>query len=558
MTLLSPSGETNGHALALTPLRTHRKSWRVDANTRIETQEQAAIRNTTQISLHNPGKAVKISVTEIIRDANAKENNGDISGAIRLLCNHLGSTFSGPAEWLWFEIASKSLKVNDLSTFEEFSSLFLNSPATRADNYKGAYIPLLRQRIEKRIPLGDDRSLEKMVSELLSLSGRQEDFDIVSRLGLPAVCPLPTTSPPDYSIPISRNAPEIENVKSVNYPHYVELIATRRRGVNTLMHGVNKCEYISDGDSFAILRGDDAYYYTSNSQYFEDKIHQIKQLLGSPFKLDGKAVVVSDRFGGENYCHWLLDWMARAVVADGVRGPMDWVLAHCIERGFQNDSFRAFFPNRNVRLLNGKRVCWLAFDELSYFEPAHVDNLHPTFWGDSNALHEMRRRIFSRVQNAIPKPNRTARKLYISRADARGRRAIINEAELTERLVKLGFEIVTLSELDFKSQVLMFESASIVIGVHGAGLTNMIFMNERSNILEIFYKSYGTPAYIRIAQSLGLNYAYYSCGSSAEDDHSGRLSEHSNAFCNVSVYVDVDRIAQYIESLVLTPSAPSI
>ena len=70
------------------------------------------------------------------------------------------------------------------------------------------------------------------------------------------------------------------------------------------------------------------------------------------------------------------------------------------------------------------------------------------------------------------KPART--RLYVSRANARYRR-VENEPELIEELAKLHFTAVDPGAHTFDAQVAMFWNADVVVGAHGAGLTNLVF-----------------------------------------------------------------------------------
>jgi capsular polysaccharide biosynthesis protein len=81
--------------------------------------------------------------------------------------------------------------------------------------------------------------------------------------------------------------------------------------------------------------------------------------------------------------------------------------------------------------------------------------------------------------------NRTnKKKLFISRQKATTRN-IVSSREIEKIMNRKGIEIVYPEMLTFKQQIDLFSSASHLIGVHGAGLTNMIFMNSGSRVLEI-------------------------------------------------------------------------
>jgi len=79
------------------------------------------------------------------------------------------------------------------------------------------------------------------------------------------------------------------------------------------------------------------------------------------------------------------------------------------------------------------------------------------------------------------------RKLYISRAgnlQAHVRR-LLNEDEIIGLACKQGFEIVRCEELSFETQVTVFSEASVIVGAHGAGLTNLIFGQPTAKIVEM-------------------------------------------------------------------------
>ncbi len=74
------------------------------------------------------------------------------------------------------------------------------------------------------------------------------------------------------------------------------------------------------------------------------------------------------------------------------------------------------------------------------------------------------------------------------------RRSIKNHAELKETIralvdSKFEFYNVQLENMPFEQQIEYFDSAAVVIAQHGAGLANMIWMQEKSNVVEFGFKS---------------------------------------------------------------------
>jgi len=98
-------------------------------------------------------------------------------------------------------------------------------------------------------------------------------------------------------------------------------------------------------------------------------------------------------------------------------------------------------------------------------------------------------------------------KIYISRAKARVRK-VLNEAELASLLKDHGFEILYGEDFSLAEQNDIFAKCSTLMGIHGAGLTNCIFIKPGGNVIELRKreKNYG---YWHLASSLDHKYYYY-------------------------------------------------
>jgi len=98
-------------------------------------------------------------------------------------------------------------------------------------------------------------------------------------------------------------------------------------------------------------------------------------------------------------------------------------------------------------------------------------------------------------------------KVFISRKDAQGRRPISNEDEIFELFAAHGFERYSLAEMSLADQISLFHNATDIVSFHGAGLTNILFCTQKTDIVEIFHNHYDI-AYWALAQLLHLNYSY--------------------------------------------------
>lgn len=99
--------------------------------------------------------------------------------------------------------------------------------------------------------------------------------------------------------------------------------------------------------------------------------------------------------------------------------------------------------------------------------------------------------------------------LFVSRQHASNRR-VLNEQELfgIAKSAIPGLELVHLEELDFIQQMDLFRRAAFVCGVHGGGLTNLLFAQAGTRVIEIHPRS-STPAFSHISFSRNLDYLCY-------------------------------------------------
>ena len=101
--------------------------------------------------------------------------------------------------------------------------------------------------------------------------------------------------------------------------------------------------------------------------------------------------------------------------------------------------------------------------------------------------------------------------LYVSRASAT-RRRLVDEAALLDELARVDVECVDLAGLSVKEQALLFRDAQVVVGIHGAGLTNLAFCREGAQVVELFPPRKKTACFANFAYEKKLVYrALWGC-----------------------------------------------
>lgn len=130
--------------------------------------------------------------------------------------------------------------------------------------------------------------------------------------------------------------------------------------------------------------------------------------------------------------------------------------------------------------------------------PQHSGSRYRDIWG-----HEFVRNLYWPVSQSGNGP----KGIYLTRRDA-GIRRLLNEDRLIEYLCRHGFVAVTLSGMSVVQQAELFAGAEYIVSVHGAALTNLLFVNDGTRLIEIYPDGYGDAGHFAAATYRRMNYAY--------------------------------------------------
>jgi capsular polysaccharide biosynthesis protein len=99
------------------------------------------------------------------------------------------------------------------------------------------------------------------------------------------------------------------------------------------------------------------------------------------------------------------------------------------------------------------------------------------------------------------------RRLYIRRRGV-SKRYLINEHELLPLLREYKFETAEMDGLPIRRQADLFGNADIIIGVHGAALTNLLFAKPGAKVIEIIPAGLCESSFFAAASHSRLDYHY--------------------------------------------------
>jgi len=104
--------------------------------------------------------------------------------------------------------------------------------------------------------------------------------------------------------------------------------------------------------------------------------------------------------------------------------------------------------------------------------------------------------------------------IYISRSKAIERR-VVNEKEVMNTLSKYSFEQYHLEDQTVAENAALFHQADVIVGAHGAGLTDIIYCDD-ATVIELFGSKVKDP-YEQLAQTMDLRYESVKCTATSTD-----------------------------------------
>jgi capsular polysaccharide biosynthesis protein len=101
------------------------------------------------------------------------------------------------------------------------------------------------------------------------------------------------------------------------------------------------------------------------------------------------------------------------------------------------------------------------------------------------------------------------RRLFIGRGSRKHTRRIVNQDQVVAALEPYGFETIDPGTMSVAQQIATFTEAEIVVGVHGAALTNLVFCPAGAAVVELFPPDYVNACYWTLASAHGaIRYRY--------------------------------------------------
>ena len=228
-----------------------------------------------------------------------------------------------------------------------------------------------------------------------------------------------------------------------------------------------------------------------------------------------------------NFWHWFLDVLQKLEFINQSRdlvlkNKLKIIIPNGHDNNYSKKSLEAFdldfyFQEKNEIIISDKSIL--------------LPDIAPT----GNNREKFVLRLSERMRNHwITKKNDNIdnKRIYISRKNAL-KRKLQNEDEIISILIQHGFIILDCNKLNFEEQLKYILNSEILISSHGAAFAHMLWMKQKSKVLEIRAKNNcNDNAIFTLASDLGYDYFYVDADKSepGKSNHLSDLIVNKNKF----------------------------
>lgn len=307
------------------------------------------------------------------------------------------------------------------------------------------------------------------------------------------------------------------NLKSIDFKLFANAIKVEVKPPTTVrLFGA----YILDDTVFSLKKMKYHSHYTHSNGIGRKKA---LRLLVNIFKKKNKiesGIWITDNFSYAYY-HWVVECLTRLYDLDDKEKKQPILLP----LRYKNLSYvhqSIYLLGFSVHYYNTKQPC--------YIKKLILPSITARGMFFSIESLSFQKKVFS---NKIVCNNIPYRKIYITRENSNSRK-VLNEHQFVDFFKRYDIEVFNLENLSFIEQVKIFSETTLLIGPHGAGLANMLYLPKESIVLEIKnkYDDYWNMFY-GMASDLGHNFFYILAEPTTDDTHDSNLMLDKDEFEHV-------------------------
>ena len=229
--------------------------------------------------------------------------------------------------------------------------------------------------------------------------------------------------------------------------------------------------------------------------FFSTKIRRVTRF--------DNILLITNSKSSNNFFHWHLDVLQKLEFIDKINNEISV------------SKFKIIIPNDHTSDYVKKTLDAFGFD--FYFQQKNeiitascsilLPDIAPTGNFRKGYILKLRERMRNHWINKKT-INLNTKRVYISRKNAPIRK-LKNEDAIIPILKKHGFTIVDFDILNIEEQLSYILNCEILVGMHGSGLSHMLWMKQKSKVLEIRTRNNSNDnCYFTLASDLGHDYLY--------------------------------------------------
>jgi hypothetical protein len=295
-------------------------------------------------------------------------------------------------------------------------------------------------------------------------------------------------------------SPYIKPILTTSYP--ADYMAIIRNGRVFSYDSCNRA--VISGDNFLIEEAS-LQWKDSMIEAKHNKIFSVKGFT-NPKKYSGVVFsMLSIGAAKYYYYHWVFDTIPKLCLLkkSGMFKSVDYFLVPTYKFPYAKEYLEHFGITED-KIISEDTHHHIQADSLMVCSDIRINDHQPKWVGDF---------LFNSFFRNFLKGQKRNKLVYIARGDAARNRKLLNESALAELLQNFGFEIHFLSKISVLEQARLFNSAAVIVAVHGGGLANLVYCEPGTKLLEIFPDQYVRHYFYDLAQKRGVLYQYVLCES---------------------------------------------
>jgi hypothetical protein len=303
---------------------------------------------------------------------------------------------------------------------------------------------------------------------------------------------------------------------------------------------VNNELFLKEGLKFRIRM--ESFGHEWQDKKYNRPVYQIKSYIKNYLRTKKKvkeALWCFDQFSTGGYFHWITEisprlWIANQYIDSSI--PL-LIPEYFLDKLRFSNSFLEPF-NRNIISFKADEL--VDVDNLMFVsQTGGIFNYQPLSIHSSTQFlknYYLGNNVYKKIND---------QKVYISRSRS-GKRMILNEDKIAPLLNQYGYQIVYTEELSLKEQIKLFSQTTHLLSLHGAGLSNMVFMPPNSKVIEIRHEeqNHMLNCFYTLAHTFQLHYYYVFGNNKGDSLPNEKRPEDKSIHVNIEMLSSVLAIAE--------------